>query len=90
MRWTDSMEALADKYIRKALGVADGAPTPLVSVFFHGVSHLIVNRDVSSGSILPFTPATMISKIIVMIFHSKIALLPRRLWHVVFVKYKRS
>jgi len=39
MRWTDSMEALADKYIRKALGVADGAPTPLVSVFVHGVPY---------------------------------------------------
>ncbi|KIM88674.1 hypothetical protein PILCRDRAFT_813643 [Piloderma croceum F 1598] len=29
MRWADSLDQLADKYIRKALGVADGTPTPL-------------------------------------------------------------
>jgi len=29
MRWTDRLDQLADKYVRKALGVADGVPTPL-------------------------------------------------------------
>jgi len=32
MRWTDRLEELADKYVRKTLGVADGAPTPLYIV----------------------------------------------------------
>lgn len=31
MRWTQRFEKLADEYIREAIGVADGEPTPPVS-----------------------------------------------------------
>lgn len=34
MRWTDHLERLAEKFVRKALSVPDDEPTPLVGVFF--------------------------------------------------------
>jgi hypothetical protein len=33
MRWSDHLEQLADKYVRKTLDVADGLPTPFVGTF---------------------------------------------------------
>jgi hypothetical protein len=41
MRWTDRLDQLADKYVREALGVADGVPTPPVSILFFSTTHLI-------------------------------------------------
>jgi hypothetical protein len=90
MRWTDRLDQLGDKYVRKALGVADGTPTPLVGNIVLNTTYLISKRPVELNSLLLSISATMISQSGVKRSLSKIALLPCRRMHVVYVKYKRS
>lgn len=59
MRWTDRLDQLADQYVRRALGTADGVPSPLVEVPLHYIT-LISDGHFSSYSTLLSMSATTI------------------------------
>lgn len=72
MRWTDRLDQIADSYVRKTIGMADGLATPRVSFILR---HSTFDpRLISlSYSTFPFTSATLISEIGVVTSHKKIA-----------------